>query len=81
MIVECSYCESKVDGKVLAEHKSFGEDDLSSLKFLYWNVLFVKMQYWLDKSCIKQDQTDTNGVTLLDYGRNQKNTLIGIFPI
>lgn len=23
MIIECPYCESKVDGEVLAEHKSF----------------------------------------------------------
>jgi hypothetical protein len=27
MIIECSYCESKVDGKILIEHESFGEDE------------------------------------------------------
>lgn len=32
MIVECSYCESKVDGKVLAEHESSGDGDPIAFK-------------------------------------------------
>ncbi len=27
MLIECSYCESKVDGEVLASHKEFYRDE------------------------------------------------------
>jgi len=27
MLIECNYCESKVDGKIIAEHESYSSDD------------------------------------------------------
>ena len=32
MIIECPYCESKVDGKVIGEHVTFSEEDQSPFK-------------------------------------------------
>jgi len=32
MIIECNYCESKVDGKVIAKHESYAEDEPFAFK-------------------------------------------------
>lgn len=36
MIIECPYCESKVDGKVISEHKSYDDEIGAGIVRLYF---------------------------------------------